>query len=1055
MNPSNSRLDGFSEKIEREFCEGSAIAQPLFNTAVRVVEDTGFWEPNVALNQHVSRFYETRRPHHFSAIAFFQQEVGELWQGKPECPRIDPKKDTPIKYENPAGIGARGYLPPVPPEIRQTIGDRFGCGIPLEGSFWEWLEQHPEIPVILTEGGKKALCLLSLGYVAIALTGVYGGHVVNETIAGQKVRLAAPHLIPDLDRFAAPGRRFILAFDQDAKQETRERVDIAIHGLSALLTQSGSLAQIASWDGATGKGIDDYCVADGAAAVEQTLDGAVSFEEWAIARNIARRVRRRPNLNIGDSEFIEYADSLPTAGILALYGGKGTAKSKAIHALIKERFWLSVAPLQSIAREQAENWGGAFVNDGDSFNGMLLNEHNQPVKGGSVCPPSLLKVLKVECDVLVLDELVAALRFLLESRLANKDGIRPLLLTELERRIKTARLVILADADLTEEAIAFVENIRGERAFLVRSERKPLTWQASIIDGSEREAIAQFLEQAEALPDDKVIYLNSDSKALVNTLVGLLTERGIKSLPITQDTSSGDIERSFLASKGHDLPLLVRDGVKVILSSPSVTQGFSIEQNTNLVDSVWGIYQGVSISADAIAQAMDRVRSMVPRTLWVAKKGRAYSRISRATNAREFLREFKSASTATARIARLSLKPSTARTADGIDWESEHLRLLAELEAARNRGMVALRSTVVALLKHEGKRIEFIPPAVSPVDVELLGAEIRKLREKAEQERMNAMLKERDISDDEAAALERKAQTEVLSPSEANCLKKFYLRRFYRVETVTAALVVGDRNGKTQTEIINLETALDEAAALERSARSIEKSPTTPQDWNPAALRRWLLAQSGGLKLIQDIWSSQIEELREELWRPVAQAMQRHSREFKIAFKFSNIDKVEPFQAIATLLDWCGIKRIRHRRRMGKEVLSFYTIDSAHLERVRAIVRRRAQADPPPQESDFYQGGGSVPDWDALRTVITFAIQRGEFQPQQVPDLEEHGTAISMATSRPAVEVLPHLVTEWRFLSPEVKADLCEMWDTADAENLFLILRDIWALVDSLRRAAA
>jgi hypothetical protein len=60
-----------------------------------------------------------------------------------------------------------------------------------------------------------------------------------------------------------------------------------------------------------------------------------------------------------------------------------------------------------------------------------------------------------------------------------------------------------------------------------------------------------------------------------------------------------------------------------------------------------------------------------------------------------------------------------------------------------------------------------------------------------------------------------------------------------------------------------------------------------------------------------------------------------------------------------------------------------------------------------------------------------------------------------MATSRPAVEVLPHLVTEWRFLSPEVKADLCEMWDTADAENLFLILRDIWALVDSLRRAAA
>ncbi len=47
----------------------------------------------------------------------------------------------------------------------------------IQITFWEWIKQHPEIPIILCEGEKKAACLLSLGFVAIALPGIWNGRV--------------------------------------------------------------------------------------------------------------------------------------------------------------------------------------------------------------------------------------------------------------------------------------------------------------------------------------------------------------------------------------------------------------------------------------------------------------------------------------------------------------------------------------------------------------------------------------------------------------------------------------------------------------------------------------------------------------------------------------------------------------------------------------------------------------------------------------------------------------------------------------------------------------
>ncbi|NJN49099.1 MAG: DUF3854 domain-containing protein, partial [Alkalinema sp. RL_2_19] len=487
-------------------------------------------------------------------------------------------------------------------------------------------------------------------------------------------------------------RQFILAFDQDVKPRTRHKVEAALADLSWHLAQTGATVHVAEWDGQNGrcKGLDDLIVNAGVEAWNAAYESAIPANEWRIGRQLAAQVKRTPGLHIGDREFSTVVDQVPKSGILALYGGKGTGKSEAIAQLLGDQSWLSFTPLVSLGRDQAESWGGVFINDGDAIGSQLLKE-GAPVQGASVCIPSLLKVQRIAGEILILDELTATLEFLLSSKLANKDGLRPLLLAEFIHRVQTADFVILADADLTEEAIAYIEAIRNERAYLVRSDRKALTYPTTIFDAPLNSAIVGLMERFEVLPEEQLIYINSDSKAMADSLARMLEHQGIKSLLITSDTSGGDLEADFLASKGASMPVLLPMGIKAIITSPTVTQGFSIKSHTELIDSVWGFYKGGSITAHAMAQALDRVRSNdVPRFIHIAKKGSAYSKLSKAQTVTAFLKEFKQISTAAVRLARHSLSPEVLAKAEGIDWQSQNCKMLAALEVRRNRGMISL-----------------------------------------------------------------------------------------------------------------------------------------------------------------------------------------------------------------------------------------------------------------------------------------------------------------------------------------------------------------------------
>ncbi|OWY60304.1 hypothetical protein B7486_69890, partial [cyanobacterium TDX16] len=116
---------------------------------------------------------------------------------KPDRPRLNRNNGKPIKYEHPPKTPTRAFFLQIPDRLWLEIAIRYGVTAACtEGQlhrfvndgtttrfrdsfeFWQWVLSHPEIPIVLVEGAKKAGCLLSLGYVAIALPGIFNGRRV-------------------------------------------------------------------------------------------------------------------------------------------------------------------------------------------------------------------------------------------------------------------------------------------------------------------------------------------------------------------------------------------------------------------------------------------------------------------------------------------------------------------------------------------------------------------------------------------------------------------------------------------------------------------------------------------------------------------------------------------------------------------------------------------------------------------------------------------------------------------------------------------------------------
>ena len=1046
---SSLTLDQFHRQMQRECCKGSAISPALYQAAVTLISDVELlpggevdYPIHEALGWQRSRF--PHQAHTTQYAALFENEDGSTWQAKLAHPLWDKKKGKPRKYETPVGQGARAFLPAVTVQDWVAVARRFGVthalptwvqaasargqstlksGLrgfipylfgkaetnrslwfevgtelnrgngstlptPIETqSFWEWVQHLPQINIVLTEGGKKALSLLTQGYVGIALYGVDGGCLVYDRIAGEKIRKLKPELIADLQRFAVPSRSIALAFDQDEKAATRHRVNAALGRLGGLLCAAGCTVMIAQWNSEQGKGVDDLIVNGGAEAWEAALAQALPLQEWSIWNRLEHKLTEKPTLRVHTAHLTQlHLPSIPQTGIVALKSAKGTEKTKLIAALTQDSpKLLAVTNLISLARNLAERLldreGRAthYRGDLDKAKGTYISASGYATRI-TTCLPSLLAIDPDQfqgCD-LVLDEAVQLVRCLVESSICNQDGKRPALLARLEELLKVAGRVVLADADLDDATLNYLRKLRGEATpvFLIRNDYVPVGYSAIVYDAPNRSAIvADMMEDIEGLAPGKMIWVATDSKALAKTLEQLITEvTGQKVFNINSDTSGGEFEQAFMKAPDAFIPHLQQTGVKVILCTPSVATGLSAEIQ-GVFQRVYGIFMGVSLNDADMAQILVRLREPLERRVWCAPTGRNFAQVSQATTLKQFRHDLERRTTTTVRLIRSSLRPDVVDPTKGLDgyaWdENPHVEVYSQISVEQNRSMVHLRTALAVRLKHEGNQVTIVKRNANQVIQERL----RSVRAIVRLQAAESLVASEVLTYADVLMLQEKAEKTSLTPAEQQSLARFWLADFYGLsaEALTIDDVLWDGEGKRRAEITELEALLHPHLADERTLKGLEKQNTwnkgnTPWDLSGAAMR---LKARQGLGLLAFLeWAAEGHEwfgeddaivFRADLARQCAQ-------DLKLALRFSIVPSMSNVQIIHQLLSQVGIKFAKRYVRENGKGRWCHRLDKEHWEKVQAILQRRAErrkrledtassSDPPPELTHFTQGG--------------------------------------------------------------------------------------------------
>ena len=190
------------------------------------------------------------------------QLLSDYARVKPDKPRTEKKgekKGKEIKYESPVGRPNRVYFPS---GTTAALGD-------------------VSVPLVISEGEKKALKATLSGFPCIGLVGVWGWQQKREKDADGR-GTGERKLIPDLDAITWEGRLVYLIFDSDAAR--KQEVQFAETAFAEVLLQRGAKVVVVRLPESTGLdsqpdkvGLDDYLVAHPSEDLRALIDAAAPF----------------------------------------------------------------------------------------------------------------------------------------------------------------------------------------------------------------------------------------------------------------------------------------------------------------------------------------------------------------------------------------------------------------------------------------------------------------------------------------------------------------------------------------------------------------------------------------------------------------------------------------------------------------------------------------------------------------------------------------------------------------------------------------------------------
>jgi hypothetical protein len=831
------------------------------------------------------------------------------------------------KYLSPQGQSSRLILLRVTWEIGLNIAQRSGyersyrdrlVGARVsdlraeDPEFWQWIIDS-KVPITLVEGEKKAGCLLSRGYAAIALPGITGG-VRTKDKSGKS---CLPRLISDLEPFATPDREIVVCFDYEPRQQQLRALELEIEKLHTCFAKTQSKVKIISLPGPA-KGVDDFVVAQGADAFHSLAQAAAPFEQWQSARY--GKLTHPVSLELNQ----RYLGVLPipaSAKLIGIKSPKGTGKTESYVEIVTEAIRsgqrvLLISHRVQLAQAICDRIGIPYLTEvRSSGTGDLL--------GYGLCVDSLHPESAARFDgsywseaIIILDESEQVIWHTLSATTEINNRRIPVL-KELQK-LFTGVLesdrgrIFVSDADLSDLTIECIWGLAAQKPqpYIIVNrwqpnqdgwnvhhypQRQPDQWLAALDEHVANGGRPFIVTQAQ----------KAKSRWSTCTLEGWLRKRypDKRILRIDSQTIADPTHEAYLCTSKLN-ELLV--GYDVVVASPSIETGVSIDIRGHFT-SVWGVMQGVT-PADSARQSLARVREPVDRHIWIARYG--LGRVgSGSTSVRSLLRAEHELARMNTRLLEFVDHGDEMLTAHGVA-----LRVWAKMACRINAGLIRYRDTILAGLQTEG---HWVADVVAIEKTDELMQSVTDLKTEQHGAECEAIAQAEDITPKQYDELKgKKTKTKADYYKE----RKHTIQNRYQSE-VTPDLVAKDDDGwYSQIRLYYYLIGGGRPHLRERDRQAFELILSSGGIWLPTLNRSQLGVQVGVLEKLQVsrlLDSNRDYKAADADLQEMAAMAKQYRYAIKLALGITIAETDTPIAIAQMLLSKLGLK-LTYDRKEGK-----------------------------------------------------------------------------------------------------------------------------------------
>ena len=238
-----------SDKHLVEWCEGSGVSEAIARLAVTSLND------RTVIAQRINwKKYLDEHPLGWwvSGLDLSTMKASAVGQFKPDKPiRLSPEDEDGSKYLT----------------VKNKPCEAIALRHP-DKNYWQHAIDDPSHPIAIAEGGKKAGCLITHDFTALALCGV--------TMGLQK---GGKNLVKNLELLAVQGRPITIVFDNDLA--TNPDIQRALKALATVLKKKGCVVSVAVIPlELNSKGIDDVWANHGPEMMNKIMADEIPYSAW-------------------------------------------------------------------------------------------------------------------------------------------------------------------------------------------------------------------------------------------------------------------------------------------------------------------------------------------------------------------------------------------------------------------------------------------------------------------------------------------------------------------------------------------------------------------------------------------------------------------------------------------------------------------------------------------------------------------------------------------------------------------------------------------------------